>query len=97
MLQYPALLLKDAKRQAQSSQATSLPTQQDEVWRLMILACNDNRCLTRQQLVTAYPAASRNNDGHISRLVQSGRVTRTGQGQLLLTWQGLEAFLRAAV
>ena len=45
MLQYPAMLLKYAKQQAQSLQASSLPTQQDEVWRQMILACSDNGCL----------------------------------------------------
>ncbi len=97
LLQYPALLLKTARRRAKSSGVTSPPTQQEEVWRLMILACNDSCRLTRQQLVTAYPAASRNNDGHISQLVKGGRVIRTGHGQLRLTHQGLEAFLRAAV
>ena len=101
MLQYPALLLEHAKKRAESIQAmappTSLPTQQDEVLRLMILACDSNRCLIRQQLLKAHPAAGRSHDGHISRLVKSGNVFRTGQGQLFLTWQGLEAFLRTAV
>ena len=97
MLQYPALLLAHAKKRAQSVQATSLPTQPDEVLRLMILACSDDCCLTRQQLLKAYPAVARSNAGYISQLVESGRVLRTGHGQLFLTRQGLEAFLRAAV
>lgn len=94
MLQYPAKLLKRAKRRAQKLQASSLPTQQDEVWRQIILACSDTGCLTRQQLVAAFPAASQHNDGLISRLVRTGRVTRPEHGQLLLVWQALEDFLQ---
>ena len=48
----------------------------------------------RQQLVTAYPAASKHNDGLISRLVECGRVIRPRHGQLLLVWQALESFLQ---
>lgn len=97
VLQYPALLLKAAKRRAQSSGETSRSTQQEKVWRLLIMACDDSCRLSRQQLVAAYPAAIHNNDGHISQLVKGGCAIRTGCGELLLTWQGLEAFLRAAM